>query len=68
MKQQAGFRPETKPQELPIPAPRVRTGEPDPWNGKARKAAAAPQTLTSRMLDYRSWWNLPGPKARKTHG
>ena len=43
-------------------------GEPDLRKRKTRSAAlAAPQTLTSQMLDYRSWWNLPSPKTRKTH-
>lgn len=50
------------------PAAPERPGEPESRHRKARNpVATAPQTFTSKMLDYRSWWNLPGPKARKTH-
>lgn len=34
---------------------------------KARSSAApAPPSFTSQMLEYRSWWNLPRSRSRKS--
>ena len=67
MKQATDRRPETSLREPLRQASGDRPGEPESRYRKSRNAAAAPQSFTSKMLDYRSWWNLPGPKARKTH-
>ena len=69
MQQGTDHRFDTNRREPLRPSPADRPGEPEPRNRKARNlVAATPQTFTSKMLDYRSWWNLPGPtKARKTH-
>jgi len=68
MKQETDRRSESSLRE-PLRHPsRDPRGEPGPRKSKARNAAlATPQTFTSQMLDYRSWWNLPSPKTRKTH-
>jgi hypothetical protein len=29
--------------------------------------ARAPGSLTARMIDYRSWWNLPAARQGKSH-
>jgi hypothetical protein len=68
MKQAADRRSEANLREILRPGSVDRPTEPETRNRKVRNAAAAPRSFTSQMLDYRSWWNLPGPKTRKTHG
>ncbi len=34
---------------------------------KPRSTPASGQTLTAKMLEYRSWWNLPRTKPGKAH-
>lgn len=34
---------------------------------KSRSSPAAGQSLTAKMLEYRSWWNLPRTKPGKAH-
>ena len=59
---QQEIRPESDPMTK-RPAP----GRGEPYR-QARKPQAsqarAPGSLTARMMDYRSWWNLPGAKPK----
>lgn len=33
----------------------------------AGRSAEQPDSLTAKMLEYRSWWNLPRERSRKAH-
>jgi len=44
--------------------PGAQDGGPGP---KSRSAPSAGQSLTAKMMEYRSWWNLPRTKPGKAH-
>lgn len=47
--------------------PASRASVPGAAKGTGR-SAEQPESLTAKMLDYRSWWNLPRERSRKAHG
>lgn len=43
------------------------TGQDGRAASKARSAPGSSESLTAKMLEYRSWWNLPRSKPGKAH-
>lgn len=46
----------------------LRSGAPQDGRPASKsRTAPAGQSLTAKMLEYRSWWNLPRTKPGKAH-
>lgn len=57
--------PSNLPEKAPPPKPRLPREAPA-LPGKKALAASEAYSLTALMIEYRSWWNLPRSKSRKS--